>query len=141
MIYEKSCGAVVFSIQDDDLSVVVEYMARGHVSLPKGHVEAGETEEETAAREIREETNLTVRIDSTFRHEIAYSPKPGVRKTVVFFLAEADELSGLKPQEEEVAEIRVMGIDDAIREMTYETDKEVLRHAASYIARKYLRKA
>ena len=77
MIYEKSCGAVVFVMHNECPFVLVEYMARGHVSLPKGHMEEGETEEETAAREIREETNLTVRIDTVFRHEIAYSPRPG----------------------------------------------------------------
>ena len=57
MIYEKSCGAVVYDIHNDYPFVVVEYMKKGHVSLPKGHMEEGETEEETAAREILEETN------------------------------------------------------------------------------------
>ena len=137
MIYEKSCGAVVFVMHNECPFVLVEYMARGHVSLPKGHMEEGETEEETAAREIREETNLTVRIDTVFRHEIAYSPRPGVQKTVVFFLAAADGIEDLKPQLEEVSEIRLMGIADAIREMTYDADKEVLHHAASYICWKY----
>ena len=39
MIYEKSCGAVVFDIHIDCPFVVVEYMTKGHVSLPKGHME------------------------------------------------------------------------------------------------------
>ena len=133
MIFEKSCGAVIYDIHNDCPIILVEYMKKGHVSLPKGHMEEGETEEETAAREILEETNLVVHIDNVFRHEVAYSPEPGVQKTVVFFLATAANLSDIEPQEEEVSEIRLMSIDNAIKEMTYDTDKEVLHHAASHI--------
>ena len=137
MIYEKSCGAVVYAFHHHKPLVLVEYMALGHVSLPKGHMEEGETEEQTAAREILEETNLKVRIDNVFRHEVSYSPAPGIRKTVVFFLAAAAGLFGTKPQPEEVTALQWMPFEDAVRVMTYGTDKEVLHHAASYVSWKY----
>ena len=133
MKYEKSCGAVVYDLQNDTPIVLVEYMKKGHVSIPKGHVEEGETEVETAAREILEETGLTAGIDTDFRHEVTYSPEPGVKKTVVFFAAAADSTSAVRPQPEEVSALKWMRIEDAIREVTYDTDKEVLRHAAAYI--------
>ena len=136
MVYEKSCGAVVYDIHNECPFVLVEYMKKGHVSLPKGHMEEGETEEETAIREIREETNLTVYLDTVFRHEVTYSPEPGIQKTVVFFLATADHVADMKPQEE-VSELRWMGINYAIKEVTYDTVKEVLHHAASYIMWRY----
>ncbi|MBQ7646054.1 MAG: NUDIX domain-containing protein [Clostridia bacterium] len=60
MILERSCGAVVYKRTDKRVLYLIEHMARGHVSLPKGHVEDGETEEQTARREIKEETNLDV---------------------------------------------------------------------------------
>ena len=60
MIYEKSCGAVVYAFHHHKPLVLVEYMALGHVSLPKGHMEEGETEEQTAAREILEEVSRSV---------------------------------------------------------------------------------
>ena len=135
--HEKSCGAVVFTFHNEYPMVLVEYMKKGHVSLPKGHVEEGETEEETAAREIKEETNLIAYIDNVFRHEVTYSPKPGVQKTVVFFAATVDRVGDAKPQPEEVKELKWLGIDYAIKEMTYDTDKEVLHHAASYIVWRY----
>ena len=53
--------------------------------FPKGHMEPGETEEETAKREIREETGLLVRLDPGFRRSVRYSPKPGVDKDVIYF--------------------------------------------------------
>ena len=137
MVYEKSCGAVVVSFQNGLPLVLVEYMVQGHVSLPKGHMEEGEEEWETAAREIREETNLVIRIDEVFRHEVAYSPQPGIQKTVVFFMAVVGKPVGIRPQQEEVSEIRMMGLPDAVREMTYDTDKEVLYHASAYLSWRY----
>lgn len=78
---EKSCGAVVFRREKGGLVFLIETMALGHISLPKGHVENGETEEETARREIWEETGLRTRVDTRFRHTISYSPVLGWRKT------------------------------------------------------------
>ena len=137
MKYEKSCGAVVYDFHQGFPFILVEYMVQGHVSLPKGHIEEGETEEETALREIREETNLIAHIDGTFRHEVTYSPMEGVQKTVVFFAASVENISVARPQKEEVNELRWIGIHYAIKEMTYDTDKEVLHHAASYLAWRY----
>ncbi len=62
-------------------------MTHGHISLPKGHVEANETEEETALREIKEEPNLDVELDTGFRHVVSYAPYEGCVKDVVFFAA------------------------------------------------------
>ena len=89
MKHEKSCGAVVYRMEEGQLFFLVEHMKMGHISIPKGHVEGNETEEETARREIKEETNLDVRMDTAFRHEISYSPASGILKQVVFFAAEA----------------------------------------------------
>ena len=61
----------------------------------------------------------------------------GVQKTVVFFAASVKNTSEARPQKEEVNELRWLGIHDAIKEMTYDTDKEVLHHAASYLAWRY----
>lgn len=72
MRYEKSCGAVVYTFHQGYPFYLLEYMQKGHVSIPKGHVEENETEEETAVREIREETGLEVKLDTVFRHEITH---------------------------------------------------------------------
>ena len=87
MEYEKSSGAVVYKIRYGQVFFLVEHMKLGHISIPKGHIEDDETEEEAAVREIREETNLEVKLDTVFRHDICYSPKEGVNKLVIFFVA------------------------------------------------------
>ena len=133
MINEKSCGAVVYKFKENGLFFLVEHMVHGHTSIPKGHMEGNETEEETAIREIREETGLEVRLDTVFRHAIYYSPGIGIMKEVVFFAAEA--VSGdMRNQECEVISLEWLPYDKAIEVMTYDTDKDVLSHAAVYLS-------
>ena len=50
MAFEKSCGAVVFTRVGGELRYVLAQSLRGHYGFPKGHVEPGETETETALR-------------------------------------------------------------------------------------------
>ena len=129
---EKSCGAVVYKWADGVPLFLVEHMALGHVSLPKGHMEGRETEAETALREIREETNLEVRLDTGFRHVIGYSPAPSVWKDVVFFIAEAVS-DRLINQECEVSALEWLPYEKAKTILTYATDRDILALAADYL--------
>jgi tRNA nucleotidyltransferase (CCA-adding enzyme) len=61
----------------------------GTWSLPKGHIAAGETEQETALREVWEETGLHVTLRDGFRREMSYTVSAKALKNVVFFLAQA----------------------------------------------------
>ena len=133
---EKSCGAVVYRLENGRLFFLLEHMKKGHVSVPKGHMENGETEEETAVREIREETGLEVRLDTVFRHSIQYSPSPGVRKTVLFFAAEA-ATHDMKNQESEVSALEWLPAGQAVSAVTYAEDRDVLSHAAVYLSVKH----
>ncbi len=90
-IYEKSCGGIIYRVRPDG---VIEYLIlyqhrSGTWSVPKGHIAAGETERETALREIREETGLTVALIDGFRRELSYTVSAKASKNVVIFLAEA----------------------------------------------------
>ena len=129
---EKSCGAVVWKKENGTILFLIEHMALGHVSLPKGHVEGNETEEETALREIREETNLEVRLDTGFRHVVTYSPRAGILKDVIFFTAEAVS-DRLVNQECEVSALEWLPFEQAQRVLTYEADRETLALAADYL--------
>ncbi len=132
MKYEKSCGAVVWKTENGRRLYLAEHMIQGHTSLPKGHVEANETEAETALREIREETGLAAALDTGFRHVISYSPAPGVMKDVVFFTAEVTG-GEMKNQEEEVSALAWMTYEDALEAMTFDTDRETLEQAEAYL--------
>ena len=129
---EKSCGAVVYKKENNQIYILIEEMRLGHFSIPKGHVEKNETEIETAIREIKEETNLEVIIDDRFREMVTYSPYVGCLKDVVFFVAEAKS-EELINQEIEVSNLYWLSPRLAINKLTYESDKQVLKKALKYL--------
>ncbi len=132
---EKSCGAVIFTHdKDGELLYLIQHMSLGHTSLCKGHVEGDETEVETANREIMEETSLKVAIDTGFRHVITYSPNPGIMKDVVFFVAKSEGPVPIQDRHDrEVASEEWLPFPKALDALTYETDKETLFLADTYI--------
>ena len=106
MLHEKSCGAIVYrKFHGNTEILLIKHVNSGHWSFPKGHVEFGETEVETALREVKEETGIDIIIDPTFREIVSFSPKKGTQKTVVYFIGKARH-TDYTPQEEEIAEIR-----------------------------------
>ena len=128
---EKSCGAVIFR-RDKELQVLIIRQNEGHWCFPKGHVEADETERETALREVKEETGLDIRFLNGFRDETHYSPREGVDKNVVWFVG-TPVSKDIKRQKEEVAEILWAGIVEASALLTYENDKQLFKRAVRYI--------
>lgn len=58
MRYEKSCGAVIYVEAEGARKYVIIRSPEGYYGFPKGHMEPGETEEQTALREIFEEVGL-----------------------------------------------------------------------------------
>ena len=126
---EKSCGALVVRKNGESYDLVLlRHRFGGHWSFPKGHVEAGENERQTALREVREETGLTIRLLDGFRESVEYFPKPGVKKQVVYFLGEAlgDKLVR---QEEEISELKWASIAEADGLVTFANDKRLIRLA------------
>lgn len=132
MKQEKSCGAVIFREEEGGRRYLVIRSVNGHTTLCKGHVEPGETEHETARREILEETALTVDFVENFREVITYSPYPGCMKDVVFFLGRMTG-GNLTCQEEEVAEAKFLPLEQALAALTHPSDRDVLRAADRFL--------
>lgn len=130
---EKSCGAVIWRKSGESIQFLLARHNGGHWSFPKGHVEQDETEEETARREIMEETGLASCINTGFRQVVTYYPKHGVVKDVVFFLATVTG-GAEKAQEEEISEIRWFSFQDARDRITFASDEEVLLEAYAYLS-------
>lgn len=85
-LLRRSCGVLPYRITEGrrEYLIVFEPFSKCW-SLPKGHMEAGETEAETALRELFEETGLTARLDTDRSATIEYPISPVARKQVVFF--------------------------------------------------------
>lgn len=138
MINEKSCGAIVYHQQKDQINyLLIRHVNGGHWAFPKGHVEPAEKENQTALREIREETGLDVDINTDFREVVAYTPKEGYWKEVVYFLAESEEIH-VQQQIIEVTDFAWLSYDEALNQLTYDNDRHLLKKASDYLSEKHL---
>ena len=139
MADEKSCGAIVFTYEDRIRKYVIirgTGMYQGFCGFPKGHMEAGETEQETALREVKEETGLEVKLLEGFRetdeHFLAREGRPNDRKTNVYFLAEYCE-QNIKAQESEISEIVLLDYETALQSLQSAESKRELEAAEKYL--------
>ncbi|HEX7495150.1 MAG TPA: NUDIX hydrolase [Candidatus Limnocylindrales bacterium] len=131
-----SAGGIVVRYQDTIPQLVVGRRRRekdGQTwTLPKGTPIPGETLEETALREVREETGLTVRIVSPL-DAIRYTfVQRGTRihKTVHYFMMEATG-GGLEDHDHEFEEVRWIAFQEAPGILSFETERSLVGLAAS----------
>jgi 8-oxo-dGTP pyrophosphatase MutT (NUDIX family) len=119
---EKSCGAIVFN--GDDVLIIEQF--QGFFSFPKGHVEPGETDEETAIREVKEETNIDIEIISKKKYKINYKINGNTKKEVIFFIAKAISFD-LKNQENEIISCEWVNKDAVLDKLTYNNIKKIFK--------------
>lgn len=130
---EKSCGAIVYKKEKNELKFLLVYQSNGHYSFPKGHMEKGETEIETTLREIKEETNLDVKLNTNFRVSIEYLlSSKNVMKEAVYFLATPIS-SELKNQEGEIDFCDWYSYEDTMKLLEFDNIKEVFEKAYNFI--------
>ena len=88
---EKSCGVLPYQIIDGQRKFLLVFETYSQCwSLPKGHIEAGETDVQAALRELYEETGLTAKLDTSRVASIEYPISSFARKQVVFYLGQVD---------------------------------------------------
>jgi len=130
---EKSCGAVLFTMIDGKRHYVLIQTQDGrNVAPPKGHVEPGETEEETALREIKEETGVHAVLIDGFRKDIVYALPRGNQKHVVFFLAQYQNQTAHSPQGEK-GTVLMLPINEALAAISFDDAREVLVKADQFL--------
>ena len=134
MKYIKSCGFVAYKTLENVNYYLIIRSINGDIGFPKGHMEVGESETETAIRELKEETNVEVKITRGFRRQIEY-PLPGREgaiKQSVYFLGECIT-DNIICQEGEVADAAFLPYPDALRLLTFEDTKQVLKAAEEFL--------
>ena len=130
MKYEKSCGTIVIN----DNKVLVIQQKQGFWGFPKGHMEQGENEIETAVRETKEETNLDVIIEDKTRFCLTYFIEDNnIHKEVVYFVAKVDGKVDIKPQIEEVNSIAWIDIAKVEDILTFDNLKELWERILNHI--------
>lgn len=88
-LLRRSCGILPFRRRGKEIQILICYELRSRLwSLPKGHMEAFETEEQTALRELYEETGLTARLLPCPPAMEEFLLRPKVTRQIVYYLAE-----------------------------------------------------
>jgi 8-oxo-dGTP diphosphatase len=130
---QTSAGGVVFRRNKDDLEIALISTKKGEAwCLPKGIVDKGETTEETAVREVKEETGISGRIIASLG-EIRYwyyikTQNIKCRKTVCFYLMKY--ISGdTSDHDFEVDEAGWFSPEAALQKVSYRGDREIIEKA------------
>ncbi|MBQ3136105.1 MAG: NUDIX domain-containing protein [Clostridia bacterium] len=132
-LYESSCGAVIYRDDTDGKKfLLIRNKRSAHWGFPKGHIEPGETNEETAVREVLEETGVKIEIIPGFVKNSEYSIQGKIEKSVSIFLAKTNQCD-YKLQEEEIEECGWYSFDESLRVLNYENDKNILNDAMDFI--------
>ena len=132
---EKSCGAIVFRKQKDDIKYLLLHYEAKHWDFPKGKQEKGETEQATVTREVKEETGIEdIKFAEGFKETISYFYRQNeevIHKEVVFFLAET------KTEEVKISFEHVgyawMSYENAYKRLTFNNSKEVLKKTDEFL--------
>lgn len=120
---EKSCGCII--IKDDKVLLVYE-KNRNFWGFPKGHVETGENEIQTALREVKEEVGIDVEIDKSKRYTLNYIINNEIDKTSVLFIAKPIN-NNIKIQESEIEKFKWCTYNETIETLTYNNWKELFK--------------
>ncbi|MGH7204461.1 MAG: NUDIX hydrolase [Candidatus Levyibacteriota bacterium] len=139
MKYEFSAGGIVFKKVGDKISILIAQHSQHHGWVfPKGligdHIK-GESKEETALREVKEETGITGKILGSLS-PITYwyvFDKEKIKKTVYYFLMEY--ISGdVTEHDFEMENVEWIPIDEIESRLTYKSDKQIWKESKSLIA-------
>lgn len=156
---EKSAGAIIFRRESFDTAqgkkseifyLLLHYAPsepgkKGHWGFAKGHVEEGETEEETAKREVAEETGIEdLKIMSGFKETEKYffrrsyglkgearKKAPWVFKLVVFFVAKTAQKE-IKISDEHSGFLWLT-YEESLKKLSFKNAREILKKANEFI--------
>lgn len=129
MKHEKACGCIIIN----DNKALMIHQNNGLVGFPKGHVENDETEEETAIRKTKEETNLDVSINKDLRFETNYIVKGNIYKEVVYFISKKLSNDIIK-QDKEIKDIKWVPIDEVLDLLQYDNIKKLWKEVLKKIS-------
>ena len=131
-----SAGGVVHRYVDGRHQVLLVHRRAPRLwALPKGTPDSGETVEETAVRETREETGIVPEIEASLASIRYYFVRGSTRfhKTVHFFLMRPTG-GATEEHDAEFDEVRWTDIDEAIAILSHDTERSVVEEAAMLLA-------
>ena len=139
---EFSAGAIVFKREGDAILFLIIYSKRNRLwGFPKGHLEQGESAEQAALREIKEETGLgNLEFINGFKEDVRYetvSKRPPfegqkIEKYVTYFLCEVKN-QDIIVDGREITDYRFLAISEAEKLVKFRNLNKVLRRAHDFL--------
>ena len=126
-LFRKSCGVIPYRWHGEKKEYLVLLQTNHCWSFPKGHMEKGETEQQTALRELYEETGLRPGQITDDWVVLEYDIPPYTKKQVVLFLCEVEGI--VSRQESEIIDYRRLKAEELkeyLRPDTYESCARLL---------------
>ncbi|PWW61938.1 NUDIX hydrolase [Actinokineospora spheciospongiae] len=135
---ETSAGGLVIDRSTFRVALIGRLDRRGRLlwSLPKGHIEAGETPEQTAVREVAEETGIdgeVVRPLGTIDYWFVADGTRRIHKTVHHFLLVAHSFE-LSDEDVEVTEVAWVDFDELDARLAYADERRLVRKARQLLS-------
>ncbi len=119
---EKSCGGIV---ELNGKILLVQQKKSGNYGFPKGHILPEESEVDAAIREVKEETNIDIEIDSKKRYSLSYIQNENINKEVVYFLAKPRDNFEINKQESEISNVFWIDKEKVRETLTYENLRQI----------------
>ncbi len=141
IIRQVSSGGVIFRKNDDSVEIALVAVKDGKVwCLPKGIINKGEEPDETAIREVSEETGLKGRVIEKLG-EINYwyylkEEEAKCRKTVHFYLLEY-EGGDISKHDWEVDKAAWFQIDDALKIASHKNERDIIEKAREVLSSRF----
>lgn len=134
----KSAGIITYFIKDNKPLYLLLHHTAGHWDFPKGTMEPGETKEETAIRELYEETGLKADLDTAFEATSNYFythyTHGIIPKTVYYFVGQTDTQEVVLSHEH--TDYVWLPYREALEKITHDRSKKILEEADNYIGSK-----
>lgn len=128
---EYSAGVIVYYQRNGVTLYLLLHYERGFWDLPKGHIEGKETKEQTALRELDEETGLKkVKLQSDFQENLSYffhtsGTQELIYKTVYFFMGRS--LTKKVTISHEHIGYMWLPYEEALKQLTYKNARSILK--------------
>lgn len=129
----RSCGAILLREENGNQETLLVKHTSGHWGFPKGKKENNETEEETAIREVLEETGYQITIENGFREISSYLPEPGVHKQVTYFIGRIIGGEILSEGSEGIETAAWLPYSEALALLAHADDIRILRQVKKYL--------